>query len=32
MNVDERLVKDVTTACRAVADRVGELQPIPRSE
>lgn len=29
LNVDERLVTDLVTACRAVADKVEQLGPLP---
>ena len=29
LNVDERLVADLITACRAVADKIEQLAPVP---
>jgi hypothetical protein len=29
LDVDERLVADLISACRKVAERVGQLPPIP---
>jgi hypothetical protein len=32
LDVDDRLVTDLVSACRAVADRVSELPPLPPAE